>query len=105
MKKIKKGDQIIVVSGKDKGKKGVVLSYHGDDKLLIEGINLVRKHQTPKPNQGIEGGIIEKIMPIQKSNIALYNSATGKPDRIGFRLLADGRKVRYFKSTNEVIDI
>ena len=105
MKKVKKGDQIIVVCGKDKGKKGLVLSYHGNDKLVVEGINLVRKHQKPNPNRGIDGGIVEKVMPIQISNVAIYNSATGKADRIGFRLLADGRKVRYFKSSNEVIYI
>ncbi len=104
MKKIKKGDNIIVISGKDKGKRGVVVSYEGDNKLIVEGVNLVRKHQKPNPNRGIEGGIIEKSMPIHSSNIALFNSSTGKAERIGFKLLADGRKVRYFKLSNEVID-
>jgi large subunit ribosomal protein L24 len=105
MRKIKKGDQVIVIVGKDKGKKGTVLSFEGDDRLVIEGINLVRKHQKPNPNRGVEGGIIEKVMPIHYSNVTLFNPATNKADRIGFRLLADGRKVRYFKSTNEVVDL
>lgn len=104
MRKIIKGDQVVVLSGKDKGKKGVVLSYAGE-RLVIDGINVVRKHQKPNPNKGISGGIIEKTMPIHASNVALFNSATNKPDRVGFRLLADGRKVRYFKATNEVVDV
>ena len=104
MRKIIKGDQVVVLSGKDKGKKGVVLSYAGE-RLVVDGINVVRKHQKPNPNKGVSGGIIEKTMPIHASNIALYNPATNKPDRVGFRLLADGRKVRYFKATNEVVDV
>lgn len=104
MKKIRKGDNIIVIAGKDKGKKGIVLNYFGMDKLIIEGVNLVKKHQKPNPNKAIEGGIIEKSMPIDSSNIALYNPSTGKGERVGFKLLADGRKVRYFKISNEVID-
>jgi len=105
MRKIKKGDKVIVITGKDKGKTGVVLSYYGDNRLIIEGINLAHKHQKPNPNKGISGGIIEKLMPIHLSNVALLNPSIGKADRIGFRLLADGRKVRYFKSTNEVVDL
>ncbi len=105
MRKIKKGDQVVVITGKDKGKKGKVLSFEGDNRLLIEGINLVRKHQKPNPNRGVEGGIIEKSMPIHYSNVALFNPAINKADRVGFRLLADGRKVRYFKATNEVVDL
>jgi large subunit ribosomal protein L24 len=105
MKKIKKGDQIVVISGKDKGKRGNVISYKGNEKVLVDGINIVRKHQKPNPNRGIDGGIIEISMPIPCSNVALFNSATGKGDRIGFRLLADGRKVRFFKSTNEIVDV
>ncbi len=105
MRKIKKGDQVVIIAGKDKGKRGTVLSFEGEDRLLVEGINLVRKHQKPNPNRGINGGIIEKAMPIHYSNVALYNSATNKADRVGFRLLADGRKVRYFKATNEVVDL
>jgi large subunit ribosomal protein L24 len=105
MRKIKKGDQVVIIAGKDKGKKGVVLSFKDENKLLVDGINLVRKHQKPNPTRGVEGGIVEKIMPIHYSNVALFNPATNKADRVGFRLLADGRKVRYFKSTNEVVDV
>jgi large subunit ribosomal protein L24 len=72
---------------------------------VVDGVNLVRKHQRPNPSRGVEGGIIEKAMPIQYSNVALFNPATNKADRVGFRLLADGRKVRYFKATNEVVDV
>jgi large subunit ribosomal protein L24 len=104
MKKIKKGDQIVVISGKDKGKRGNVISYKGDKWLLVDGINLVHKHQKPNPNRGIDGGIVEIAMPIQSSNVALFNPSTGKGDRVGFRLLADGRKIRFFKSTNEIVD-
>ncbi len=105
MRKFKKGDQVVVIAGRDKGKRGTVLSYHENDKLIIEGINTVRKHQKPNPNRGIEGGIVEKSMPIHSSNVSLYNPATGKADRIGFRLLADGRKIRFYKTTNEVVDL
>ena len=105
MRKIKKGDQVVIITGKDKGKRGLVLSFHGEDRLLVEGLNIVQKHQKPNPNKGINGGIIEKSMPIHCSNVALYNTASNAADRVGFRLLADGRKVRYFKSTNEVVDL
>jgi len=105
MRKIKKGDQVVVLTGKDKGKRGIVLSVSPDDRVVVEGVNLVRKHQRPIPMRGINGGIVEKAMPIHLSNVALFNSTTNKPDKVGFRLLADGRKVRYFKSTNEVIDV
>lgn len=105
MRKIKKGDQVFIMVGKDKGKKGIVLSFEDNNRLIVEGINLVRKHQKPNPSRGIDGGLIEKPMPIHSSNVALFNPITNKPDRVGFRLLADGRKVRYFKSTNEVVDV
>lgn len=105
MRKIKKGDQVVVLTGKDKGKRGTVLSFEGEERLLVEGINIARKHQKPNPNKGVEGGIVEQPMPIQYSNVALFNSVTNKADRVGFRLLADGRKVRYFKSTNEIVDV
>jgi large subunit ribosomal protein L24 len=105
MKKIKKGDQVIVIAGRDKGKIGSILTFEKENKLIVDGINLARKHQKPNPNRNIDGGIIEKMMPIHCSNVALYNPMTKKADRIGFRLLPDGRKVRYFKSTNEVVDI
>ncbi|PCI22091.1 MAG: 50S ribosomal protein L24 [Piscirickettsiaceae bacterium] len=104
MNKIKKGDEVIVLTGKDKGKRGTVLTIVSADKALIEGINTVKKHQKPNPNKGIEGGIVEKQMPIQLSNVAIYNSQTKKADRVGFKLLEDGKKVRFFKSNNEVVD-
>ncbi|ORU90170.1 MAG: 50S ribosomal protein L24 [Cycloclasticus sp. symbiont of Poecilosclerida sp. M] len=104
MNKIKKGDEVIVITGKDKGKRGTVLTVVSSDKLLIEGINSVKKHQKPNPNKGVEGGIIEKQMPIQVSNVAIYNAQTKKADRVGFKVLEDGKKVRFFKSNNEVLD-
>jgi large subunit ribosomal protein L24 len=105
MRKIKKGDQIVVTAGRDKGKRGVVLSLEGENKLLVEGINLVRKHQKPNPGKSIPGGIVEKSLPLHISNVALFNPVTSKADKVGIRLLADGRKVRFFKSTNEVVDV
>jgi large subunit ribosomal protein L24 len=104
MNKIKKGDEVIVLTGKDKGKRGTVLKIATEGKLLVEGINTVKKHQKPNPNKGIEGGIVEKQMPIQISNVAIYNSQTQKADRVGFKVLEDGKKVRFFKSNNEVVD-
>ena len=104
MKKIRKGDQVVVISGRDKGKRGAVLGMPTESKLIVEGINLARKHQRPNPMKGVSGGIIEKSMPIHISNVALVNPATNKGDKVGFKLLADGRKVRFFKSNNEVID-
>jgi large subunit ribosomal protein L24 len=104
MRKIRKGDQVVVITGRDKGKRGAVLSTTSDDKLIVEGVNLAKKHQKPNPMKGIAGGIIEKAMPIQLSNVALINPTTNKGEKVGFRLLADGRKVRFFKSSNEVID-
>lgn len=104
MNKIKKGDEVIVLTGKDKDKRGVVLSVVSSDKVLVEGVNTVKKHQKPNPNKGVEGGIVEKQMPIQVSNVAIYNPQTKKADRVGFRVLEDGKKVRFFKSNNEVLD-
>jgi large subunit ribosomal protein L24 len=104
MRKIRKGDQVIVITGRDKGKRGSVLSTPSDEKLIVEGVNLAKKHQKPNPMKGMAGGIIEKAMPIQLSNVALINPTTNKGEKVGFRLLADGRKVRFFKSSNEVID-
>jgi large subunit ribosomal protein L24 len=104
MQKIRKGDDIIVRTGKDKGKSGRVTKILKDDKVLVEGINQVKKNQKPNPNAGVSGGIIVKDMPIDISNIGLYNPATKKADRVGFKFLEDGKKVRYFKSTNEVVD-
>ena len=104
MARIKKGDDVIVRTGKDKGKSGRVTKILKDDKVLVEGINQVKKNQKPNPNAGVSGGIIIKDMPINISNIGLYNPETKKADRVGFRFLDDGKKVRYFKSTNEVVD-
>jgi large subunit ribosomal protein L24 len=105
MQKIRKGDDVIVRTGKDKGKSGRVTKILKGDKILVEGINQVKKNQKPNPNAGISGGIIVKDMPINISNIGLYNPETKKADRVGFRFLEDGKKVRYFKSTNEIVDV
>lgn len=104
MRKIRKGDQVVVVAGRDKGKRGSVVAIPAEDKLVVEGVNVARKHQKPSPMKGISGGIVEKSMPIHISNVALLNPLTNKADKVGFRLLADGRKVRFFKSNNEAVD-
>ncbi|MCP4287277.1 MAG: 50S ribosomal protein L24 [Gammaproteobacteria bacterium] len=105
MRKIKKGDQVVVLSGKDKGKQGTVLSVPSSDKVVVENINIVKKHAKGNPAKGEPGGIVDKEMPMHISNIAIFNSVTGKADRVGFKSLEDGRKVRYFKSNGEVVDI
>jgi large subunit ribosomal protein L24 len=105
MKKIRKGDEVIVIAGRDKGKRGSVGKVLSDDLLLVEGVNVVKRHTRPNPAKGTTGGIIEKEMPIHRSNVALYNPQTSKADRIGIKRLEDGKKVRYFKSTDEVVDI
>jgi len=105
MRKLKKGDEIIVIAGKDKGKRGTInLVMPEKDRLMVEGINMVKKHQKPNPNLGVPGGIVDKEMPLHISNVAIFNPATGKADRVGIKILDDGRKVRIFKSNNEVID-
>ena len=104
MSKIRKGDQVVVTTGKDKGKRGTVLRVLDTGKVVVEGINRVKRHTRPNPIKGQTGGIVDKEMPIQASNVALFNPATGKADRVGFRVLDDGRKVRYFKSNGEVAD-
>ncbi len=104
MKKIRKGDQVVVNTGKDKGKRGTVLKVLDTGKVVVEGVNRVKRHTRPNPIKGQTGGIVEKEMPIQASNVALFNPATGEGDRVGFRVLDDGRKVRYFKSNGEVAD-
>ncbi len=103
MQKLKQGDEVIVLTGKVKGKQGKVLKKIGN-RLLVDGINRAKKHQKGNPNAGIQGGIIDKDMPIDISNVGLYNPETKKADRVGFKFLDDGKKVRYFKSTNEVVD-
>lgn len=105
MNKIKKGDEVIVIAGKDKGRRGSVIKVLSHDRLIVENINMVKKAQKPNPNVGQTGGIIDKEMPIHRSNVMLFNSATGKGDRIGVRSLKDNTKVRYFKSNDEVVDV
>ncbi|OGU19534.1 MAG: 50S ribosomal protein L24 [Hydrogenophilales bacterium RIFOXYD1_FULL_62_11] len=104
MARIHKSDQVVVLTGKDKGKRGTVLRVLDTGHLLIEGVNRVKKHQKPNPMRNIQGGIVEKEMPIQASNIALFNAATQKADRVGYKVLEDGRKVRVFKSNGEMVD-
>ena len=105
MFKIKKGDDVIVITGKDKGKRGQVTSVLTDEgRVIVENVNVAKKHQKPNPQLGVPGGIVEKEMPMDVSNVAIFNPATGKADRVGFKTLEDGRKVRYFKSNGEVLD-
>lgn len=104
MDKIRKGDEVVVLVGKDKGKRGAVLVRLDEQHLVVEGVNRVKKHVRPNPMRGQVGGIVEKEMPIDISNVALFNPATQKGDRVGFRVLEDGRKVRVFKSNGELID-
>jgi large subunit ribosomal protein L24 len=103
--KIKKGDEVIVISGKDKGKRGTVVKILQDDRLVVENINMAKKHTKPNPNRGEPGGILNKEMPLHISNVALYNPVTDKGDRVGFKILEDGKKVRIYKSNQEVVDI
>lgn len=105
MRKIKKGDEVIVIAGKDKGKRGTVTSVFENNRVVVENINMAKRHTKPNPQRGEAGGIVEKEMPLQVSNVALYNPVTDKADRVGFKLLEDGRKVRYFKSNGEVVDL
>jgi large subunit ribosomal protein L24 len=104
MQRIKKGDEIIVIAGKDKGRRGTVLSITENGRVLVEGVNVAKKHLKPNPNAGVQGGIIDMEMPLNASNVALFNPTTEKADRIGIKTLEDGRKVRFYKSNNEVID-
>ena len=103
MQKIRKGDEVMVIAGRDKGKKGTVLRRVDDAHLLVEGVNIVKKNQRPNPMKGETGGIVDKTMPIDQSNVMLLNPATGKGDRVGIRTLEDGKKVRFFKSNNEIV--
>jgi len=103
MNKIRTGDQVIVLTGRDKGKRGVVTSRVDADHLVVEGVNVVKKHVRPNPLKGTQGGIVDKTMPIHQSNVAIFNGATGKADRVGIKLLEDGKKVRVYKSSGEEI--
>jgi len=105
MHKIRKGDQVIVRSGRDKGKRGTILRILAEDRVLVENVNMVKRHTRPNPNKNITGGIIDKEAPIHISNVALYNSGSGKGERVGFKVLEDGRKVRFFRRSGEVADI
>ena len=105
MNKIRKGDEIIVITGKDKGRRGTVLQVFKDDRVLVEGINVVKKHQKPNPNMGVQGGIIDREMPLDISNVMVFNPKTKKGDRVGFRVNDDGGKDRIFRSTGETVEI
>lgn len=104
MRKIKRNDEVIVIAGKDKGKRGTVNRVLNDERLIVSGVQMIKKHQKPNPQLGVAGGIVEKEAPIQVSNIAIYNPKTQKADRVGFKLLEDGNKVRVFKSNGETVD-
>jgi large subunit ribosomal protein L24 len=104
MEKIRKGDEVDVVTGKDKGRRGTVLRRVGEEHVLVEGVNRAKKHVKPNPIKGQAGGIVDKDMPIHLSNVALFNPATKKADRVGFKMLDDGRKVRVFKSNGELVN-
>jgi len=104
MKKIRKGDEVLVMTGRDKGKRGAVIQVLTGDRVLVDGINMVKRHTKANPQIGAAGGIIEKESPILLSKVGLYNPATKKADKVGFRFLDDGKKVRFFKSNNEVVD-
>ncbi len=105
MKKIKKGDDVVVITGRDKGKRGAVLKLVSDSHVLVEGANKVKKHERPNPMKNTTGGIIDKEMPLHISNVALYNPATQKADRVGIKEIDGGKRVRYFKSNGEVVDV
>ena len=105
MNKIRKGDEVIVIAGRDKGKRGTVVLRADEERVIVEGVNLVKKHTKPNPMKGVAGGIVEKSMSIHQSNVAIFNAATGKADRVGIKELADGRKVRVFKSSGEEIKV
>ena len=104
MEKIRKGDEVVVITGKDKGKRGTVLRRVDGEHLLVEGVNRAKKHVKPNPINGVQGGIVDKDMPIHISNVALFNPATKQADRVGFKSLDDGRKVRVFKSNGELVN-
>ncbi|MBB1162776.1 50S ribosomal protein L24 [Aquariibacter albus] len=103
MNKIRKGDQVVVIAGRDKGKRGTVALRVDDDHIVVEGVNVAKKHVKPNPLKGTTGGIVDKTMPIHQSNVAIYNPSTAKADRVGVKLLADGKKVRVYKSSGEEI--
>ena len=103
MEKIRKGDEVIVITGRDKGKRATVSARVSDTHLLVEGVNVAKKHARPNPMKGVAGGIVDKTMPIDQSNVMLFNPATGKGDRVGFKVLEDGTKVRVYRSNGEQV--
>ena len=105
MNKIKKGDEVIVIAGRSKGQRGTVLKRLDENRLMVESVNMIKKHVKPNPNAGEQGGIIDKESPINQSNVMIFNPATEKGDRVGFKTLDDDRKVRFFKSNGEVMDV
>ena len=104
MSKIRKGDHVVVLSGRDKGRQGQVLKVFADGRVLVENVNKAKKHQKPNPQGGVAGGIIEKEMPLQTSKVAIWNTGAKRADRVGYKTLADGKKVRFFKSNGEMLD-
>ena len=105
MNKIRKGDEVVVITGKDRGRRGTVLQVYADDRVLVEGINIAKKHQKGNPNAGVQGGIVDKEMPLEISNVKVFNPKTKKGDRVGIRVNADGSKERIFRSTGETVDL
>lgn len=105
MNKIRKGDEVIIITGRDKGKRGIVSLRKDDSHLVVEGVNIVKRHTKPNPLKGLTGGVVEKAMPIHQSNVAIFNAATGKADRVGIKVLADGKRVRVYKSSGEEIKV
>ena len=105
MNKIRKGDEVVVIAGKDKGRRGTVLQVLADDRVLVEGINVAKKHQKPNPNLGVQGGIVDREMPLDVSNVQVFNPKTKKGDRVGIRVNDDGSRERIFRSTGETVDI
>jgi large subunit ribosomal protein L24 len=103
MEKIRKGDEVVVITGRDKGKRGTVSARIDEQHVMVDGINVVKKHARPNPMKGVAGGIVDKVMPIDQSNLMIFNPASGKGDRIGFRVLEDGTKVRVFRSNGEQV--
>jgi len=105
MNKIRKGDKVVVITGRDKGREGTVIKVLADDRVVVENVNMVKKHQKPNPQQNVPGGIVQREASLHVSNVLLVNPATSKGDRVGFKTLGDGRKVRFFKSNGEVVDV
>ena len=105
MRKIRKGDEVVLLAGKDKGRRGTVTQVFPNDRVLVENVNILKHYERPNPQEGKQGGIVSKEAPVHVSNVAIFNPATGKADRVGIRQLEDGNKVRFFKSNDEVIDI